>query len=175
MAATSWAAALAFVWRPENDGQPDHVDPNDPGGETNLGITIATWNAAIQSGLVPYGALSAASPDSLSTILHVLYWHPLQCDYLRPGVDLAVFNLGMVAGIGRAARLLQNAVNTTQDGIVGPKTLTAAAWVDDKVLINQFTAKEEAFYASCADAWQFLKGWDRRADDAKVAALQLIG
>ena len=52
MVASSFQPSLAFVWRPENDGQSDHTDPGDSGGETNMGVTIASWNDAVAAGLV---------------------------------------------------------------------------------------------------------------------------
>ena len=35
--------ALSFIWRPDNDGQPFHDTPHDPGGATNWGVTYSTW------------------------------------------------------------------------------------------------------------------------------------
>jgi lysozyme family protein len=174
MVASSFQPSLAFVWRPENDGQPDHTDPGDSGGETNMGVTIASWNDAVAAGLVS-GTLAAASNDDLALILRKNYWDACQCDALAAGDDLAVFNFGMAAGPGRAERILQSVVGVAVDGVIGPVTLAAVAAQPPQMLIATFTAAEETFYTHCAGAPLFLRGWDRRAEDCKALALQLAG
>jgi lysozyme family protein len=174
MVASSFQPSLAFVWRPENDGQPDHTDPGDSGGETNMGVTIATWNGAVSRGLVS-GALATASSDDLALILKVDFWRVVGCDSLPAGDDLAVFNFAMAAGPGTGARVLQSMLGVGVDGDVGTETLAAAAKLAPGDLIPKFTAAEETFYAHCAGAPLFLRGWDRRAEDCKALALQLAG
>ena len=171
---SSWPASLAFAWRPENDGQALHTDANDSGGATNMGITHITWAAAVEHGLVRDVDLIEATRDELSLILYTNFWKVAGCDRLAVGVDMTVFNLAMVGGPGQAAQILQQIVGAAVDGQVGPITLAAAAkWSSDS-LIRKFTASEETFYASIPSACFFLKGWDRRAEDCKVAALALL-
>lgn len=174
MTAASWKAALAFVWRPENDGQGDHVDPGDTGGETNYGVTAATWAAAVEHGLV-FGGLHEARTEDLAAVLRALFWNVVQGDALPVGVDLAVFNLAMVAGPGRAVRVLQQAIGVVVDGGMGPVTLHGAWARPAAGLIGALTDREESFFAACPTAWRFLKGWDRRAQDCRSFALVLVG
>jgi lysozyme family protein len=173
MAANSWPATLAFVWRPENDGQALHTDANDSGGATNMGVTHGTWVEAVAHGLVRSVGLADGTRDELATVLRVMFWKPIYGDQLPAGVDMAVFNLAMVAGIGRAARVLQQSVGVTQDGDIGPMTMRAVWKMAPKTLIGVFTSAEESFYAQIPSAKFFLRGWDRRADDCKVAAISL--
>lgn len=169
----AWSDALAFVWRPENDGQGFHLDPHDPGLGTNKGVIQATWAAAVAQGLVA-GALAYASDDDLANILFVDFWQRLGCDEMSPGVALVVFNMGMVAGTGRAGRILQRAVGAKEDGIVGRETQAATAVQWAPGLITRLTTADETFFAGLDTAKYFLPGWTRRAEDAKVAAWKLL-
>lgn len=165
--------ALAFCWRPENDGQPYHVDPNDPGGATAWGVTVATWDEAVTSGLVA-GTLAGASQDDLSLILRTLYWAPLRCADMPAGVDLAVFNMAMISGDGEAAEILQRVVGVTPDRSVGPVTLAAVNAFGAAKLIAALTDRDEAFFATLPGAKYFARGWDRRAEDCRAAALAMV-
>ena len=174
MAAASWPAALAFVWLPSNDGQHLHTEAHDSGGATNMGVTAATWATAIEHGLVS-GDLAAATDRDLALVLRTMFWNVVQGDALPAGVDLAVFNFAMAAGPGRAARVLQRDVGVTQDGQIGPLTLAAVAGQPAPGIIAALTNSEESFYAGLAAAKYFLRGWDRRAEDCRIAALAIIG
>jgi lysozyme family protein len=171
---SSWPFSLIFVWRPENDGQALHTDTNDYGGATSMGVTHTTWAAAVEHGLVADVPLAEASQDDLALVLKTNFWNAAGCDRLAVGVDMAVFNLAMVGGPGRAARVLQSTVGAVVDGQVGPRTLAAAAKMSSDSLIRSFTASEETFYASIPSARFFLKGWDRRAEDCRTEALALL-
>ena len=174
---TAWDAALAFVWRPENDG----ADNNSAPGEqflTRWGVVEATWEHARDEGIVPDVDLSQATKDDLATVLRTLFWNVCSCDRMAGGgargVALMVFNMAMVAGPGRAARLLQRLIGATEDGQIGPLTVSAMlSHTNHLDLIDKLAVADEAFFASLAQAGRFLKGWDRRAEDAKKAAILL--
>lgn len=53
------------------------------------------------------------------------FWQPMQCDLLPAGLDGMVFDHGFNAGAKTSVRLLQQIVGVEQDGIAGPRTLTA--------------------------------------------------
>lgn len=174
----AWDAALAFVWRPENDG----ADNNGAPGEafiTRWGITQSTWEHAQDEGIVPDDVdLTQAIKSEFATILRVLYWNVCECDRMSAagakGAALMVFNMAMVAGVGRAARLLQRVVGVTADGQIGPQTLAAVvAHSDHQALILALEKADDIFFSECAQAGRFLRGWTRRVADARVAALAL--
>lgn len=174
---TAWDASLAFVWRPENDG----ADNNSAPGEaflTRWGVVEATWEHACDEGIVPNVDLRQAQKADLGTVLRVLFWNVCCCDRLAAGgargVALMVFNMGMVAGVGRTARLLQRVVGVTEDGQVGPLTVSAVlSHTDHLDLIAKLATADETFFAQCKQAGRFMKGWDRRVEDAKKAATAL--
>ena len=49
----------------------------------------------------------------------------MKCDEIPNGLDLCLFDFGVNAGPGRAAKFLQKIIGTTVDGGIGPQTLNA--------------------------------------------------
>lgn len=172
---TSREAFLEFVWRPENDGQGYHTDPDDPGGGTNYGVTEKTWSDAITARVVMSAPLITADHFQLAAVLYWCAWDAVCADELPVGVDLSVANMAMVAGAPRAKRILQTALSVAVDGIVGPKTLSAAQTANPAELVRLLAAGDEAFYGSLGSLYtEFGHGWVRRAEDAKNVSLALI-
>jgi lysozyme family protein len=172
MAASSWPATISLVEEPDNDGQGPHTTPGDSGLLTNRGVTAAAWADAVESGIVK-GSLIDASMADLELVLRVKFANAIQFDQLPAGVDMATFNISMASGPGVGARLLQEACGVRQDGHIGPITLAAVARMDPAKLINVLTADELAFDARLSSAPLFLRGWTRRANDVRTAALLL--
>lgn len=170
----NWEASLDFVWRPENDGQPYHVDAHDSGGGTNMGITEETWAEAVRHGLVKEGPLATAKRDELSLILRVNYWRACACDYLPDGVDLVVFDMAMVAGVGRAAAILQTVLQVEVDRDIGRKTEQAAFRFAPYGLINTLTTDDERYFAGLRAFTWFGRGWDNRAEACRQVAAALL-
>lgn len=173
MTASNWPAALAFVWRPENDGNGFHVGADDPGGATSWGVTHDTWAHAVNLSLVPDVPLQDASQDDLARVLRLQFWNVIQGDRLPSGVDLATFNLAMLSGPGRAAIELQAALGIRADGIIGPLTMVAVRGADPLELIDHLTDSEEVFFSGLKNARTNLNGWKRRAEDCRAEALKL--
>ena len=44
----------------------------------------------------------------------------MKCDDIPSGLDLCLFDFGVNAGSGRAAKFLQQMIGTTVDGGIGP-------------------------------------------------------
>lgn len=173
---SSWLTAYAFVERPENDGQSDHTDAGDSGGETNRGVTHETWQDAQRRGIVPANVMLAQATDAqLESVLKAGFWDACRCDELPAGVDLAVFNPAVVCGPRRGIELLQAAAGVPVDGAFGPVTMAAVLRSNPAGLICTLTLREEDFYALCPTAPTNLHGWDRRATDCRSLALQLAG
>jgi len=165
---------LAFTLR-EEGGYVD--DPADPGGATNMGITLATyreWSDDPHLGDVQVKDLTL---KTASAIYRALYWNPLRADALPPGVDLSVFDMGVNAGIWRSPRLLQHALGFTGeevDGAIGPETLAAAGRFDARTLVNELADRQTAYYRSLANFPIFGTGWLRRTNTRRDAALAMI-
>ena len=154
----------------------DH--PADPGGRTNRGVTQRKLDEirAIRPDLNLPARVDDLTPLQTEWIYHIEYWQRLFCDELPPGVALAVFDAGVNAGIGRAARWLQQAVKVKADGIIGAQTLKAVKSQSPITLLNEFNARR-AFHYMTLDSIDdtFGLGWARRLMDTHTSALALGG
>ncbi len=175
MAASNYAAGLAFVWQPQNDApeQGYHITSNDPGKGTYGGVIEATWAAAVKRGLVT-GLLRNATREQLGTVLRIEFWGPA-CDALPSGLDLLLFNGRMMTGA--YTHLFQyclGLIGDDADGDIGPETLKVAAGVDPITFVNAMTGTHY-HYLSGLDTWAgFGHGWTTRLQAAQVAAVKLI-
>src|ERR1700730_17105209 len=173
--ADDFDACLAFTLK-EEGGYSD--DPADPGGATNMGITLATyrqWSDNPNLGAVQVQDLSERTARA---IYRSLYWNPLRADALPAGVDLSVFDMGVNAGIWGSARLLQRALGFTGeevDGCVGPETLGAAAKCDPRTLVNDLAERQAGLHRSVSRFLHFRPGWLNRTEARRSAALAMIG
>ena len=92
--------------------------PQDPGGETNLGVTkrvYQEWGGTKD--------MKDLTFDDVAPIYKKNYWDKMKGDDLPSGLDLCVFDFGVNAGPGRAAKYLQTLIGTVADGGIGPNTL----------------------------------------------------
>lgn len=148
-------------------------NPADPGGATNLGITLATlksYNPADTTDDLK--ALTRTSPI-VSFIYSTGYWRPVRGDDLPSGVDLIVFDASVNQGPRTAARTLQKAVGVTADGIIGPATLTAVGCFAAPTLIDAIATAREAEYRADAGFATFGKGWLARLDHCQALAVSM--
>lgn len=145
-------------------GYVDH--PRDPGGATNLGVTIGTAKAAgldvDRDGDVDKADVRAFTPKDVEPVYFDRYWRASGCQHLPPGVDLMVFDMAVNSGPARAVRTLQRCLGLTADGAFGPLTITALKVAEPKVLIARYSAAREGFFRSLGTFDTFGKGWMRR-------------
>lgn len=141
-------------------------NPNDHGGLTNMGVTQAVYDAYRTHNGLPLQPVNSISLPEASAIYLLNYWTPARCSFLTEPVDLCVFDTAVNSGAYRAARLLQQCVGTTQDGVIGSKTLAAAAQIAPLILAADYCNAREAFVRGIVanDSTQrvFLAGWLNR-------------
>ena len=148
-------------------------NPDDPGGATNLGITLNTLEAWEHANL-PVSAIRSLQRPLAEQIYHKNYWLKMSCGLLPGGVDLMVFDSGINIGPGRAIEQLQDALMVDVDGQIGPMTLAAAAKMNAHDLIADMALIEQHYYRSLSKVPVFGQGWLARVDRRTVAALKLI-
>ena len=169
----TFAACLAFTLQQEG-GYSD--DPNDPGGATNYGITLATLRGYTGNDALTPDDIRTISMDTVRAIYQANYWNRMRCDALPAGVDLMVFDSGVNTGTGRAVEMLQAAAGLTGtaiDGGVGPQTLAAVARVPPATLITTLAGRQRAYYQSLANFPIYGRGWLARVDRREAAATSM--
>jgi len=151
-------------------GYVDH--PDDPGGETNLGVTRAVYEQYAGRQVMD-GEMEGLTHDDVYPIYKENYWDRVRGDDLPSGVDWAVFDWGVNSGTSRAAKALQRIIGVEQDGGIGPMTLQAVASIEPADIIDQMHYMREEFYRSLSTFDTFGRGWLRRNDETKEQALEL--
>ncbi len=156
-------------------GYVDH--PNDPGGPTNMGVTLATlrrWRGRE----VTAEDVKALTRDEARRIYKEYYWKPISGNQLPPPVALMTFNASILNGVARASRFLQVALNRQglgirEDGEIGSETLGAVAKSDLKRLVRDY-ANEQLGYLQTRPGWAtFGAGWTNRINDVQSTAAAL--
>jgi lysozyme family protein len=154
-------------------------DPYDPGGPTNLGITLAEFarDKGVAVTADTFGQLKAElralPPATAARIYRVRYWEPAHCPELPPPLAFFHFDAAVNQGVGTAARMLQEAVGAAIDGAVGPETLAKAAARPVAASLARYAEIRRRHYRALAAFWRFGKGWLARVDAALAAASAL--
>jgi lysozyme family protein len=163
--------ALDFLWHPDRDGHQDDTAPGEA-FRTSWGVTQATWDVAADAGIVS-GELADATQQQCEAIYRAMWWNVLRCDAFAPGVGLVLFSDATLTGTGHVARLLQRLVVTAEDGVIGPRTISAAnRWVPRR-LIAALIAADMDYLAGLANAPKYINGWTRREEALRTAALSM--
>jgi lysozyme family protein len=112
-------------------------------------------------------------PSDVAPLYKERYWDKVRADDLPAGVDYVVFDTAINSGPGRAAKLLQEAIGATPDGAIGPMTLKAVAAMPASDVINKFQ-DNRLVYLQTLPTWPtFGRGWARRVEEGRAAALQM--
>lgn len=162
-------------------GYSDHK--NDPGGKTQFGITEAVARSHGYD-----GPMNELPVDLAVSIYEKDYWDALSLDSILavdPAIAFELFDSGVNAGIGRAGRWLQEALNQfnrqgrdyddlRKDGDVGAKTVAALealvqkrGTVGKRVVWRALNCLQGYHYLSLPEKFESFKvGWfDHRVDE----------
>jgi lysozyme family protein len=165
-------AALAHVLKSEGLWSDN---PKDPGGATMKGITFAVFKEWKSNPHLTKDDLRNISDQDVHDLYKQLYWDKVHGDELPAGVDYAVFDAAVNMGVGRANKLLQEAVGVTADGVIGQGTLQAVQKANTRSLLENFAAEKTAFYKSLSTFPTFGKGWLNRVAEIKTISESMIG
>jgi len=167
---SNWDKCLQAILHHEG-GYVNH--PKDPGGETNLGVTkrvYEEWGGTKNMKQLTF--------EDVAPIYKKNYWDKVQGDSLPGGLDLCVFDFGVNAGPGRAAKYLQTQIGTMADGGIGPNTLAKLAEYmqthDIKDTIKKYQDTRLDYYKQLKTFGTFGRGWTRRVEETTQMAMKLI-
>ncbi|MFN4121258.1 glycoside hydrolase family 108 protein [Acidovorax sp.] len=126
---------------------------NDPGGETNFGISKRSY---------PQEDIKGMTLERAKQIYKRDFWDKAKCGRLPKGVDFDVFDTAVNSGVLRATIFLQRAAGVIADGVIGPKTLEAVNSTPDAVIQARFNGERLSFMADLPTWPTFGRGWARR-------------
>lgn len=138
-------------------------DPDDPGGETNFGITKRSF---------PELDIAALTREDAIAIYWTHWWHRYRYDQLPTIIGEKVLDLAVNMGARRAHKLLQQALRAVGrpvvvDGLIGPKTRQAVEWAPNFALLAALRSEAAGYYRRLAvlrpSGTKYLAGWIRRA------------
>ena len=155
--------ALTIVLQYEG-GYSDH--PSDKGGKTNKGITQSVYDGYRSEKDLPTQSVEFIQDKEVSAIYYNKYWLKASCEKLPQRLAIVHFDTAVNSGVSRAIRFLQKSAGTTDDGVIGPATLSAVSSKDENYLIAKFIDKRSDFIVDIvlnnSSQIVFLKGWMRR-------------
>lgn len=146
-------------------------DPSDPGGETNKGITMATFRQCSHKllGLDPTSQNLKSLTDAQAGIIYrALYWDKMSGDGFQLQ-DLANIVCDFYVNAGtHATVLLQRILNgmgahVVEDGAIGPASIQALNGFDPTEVYRQYKQGRIHYYQDLGQRFpQFVKGWLNR-------------
>jgi lysozyme family protein len=158
----SFEQAFALVLESEG-GYVNH--PDDPGGETKYGITKRQYPSLDIANLTVEQAKHIYKSD---------YWDAIKGDFLPPVVAGLTFDSAVNQGVPRAIKMMQRALMVASDGVIGPRTLSAALSVDPVEFASRFGAERALHYASLETFDVFGRGWMRRLFNTTIKVIHGI-
>lgn len=150
----NFGRALAFALQYEG-GYVNH--PKDPGGPTNMGITIATLSHELgrRASILEVKNLTV---EQAGAIYRKKYWNAIGANDLPAGVDILAFDIAVNSGVGRALQWLEKTRG------LQPRQRVAAL---DRTRVG--------FYRALRTFPVFGKGWLRRESACLAVALACLG
>jgi len=126
-------------------------DPEDPGGETNWGISKRTY---------PHLDIKNLTREQAKEIYRKDFWDKL--GGAHPAIKFQVFDFAVNSGIFTAIRKLQQAIGVADDGHWGPVSAERMAAMNLNDVLMQFIAARITFMTNLSTWDRFGKGWARR-------------
>lgn len=165
-------------------------DPDDRGGETNMGVTMQTWRGycAKKGKPATTATLKAMTKSEWTEIFKTFYWDNLHLDLVN---DQSVANLtadfAWASGTKTAAKKLQLACNMyhcdaytpkiDEDGIIGQESLRAINRMNGRELFKALHNIRHTYVTAICirrpSQQKFLRGWERRIDSIQYDNLIL--
>lgn len=126
--------------------------PEDPGGETNWGISKRSY---------PTLDIKNLTREQAQAIYLRDFWQPLGD---APGaVKFQAFDFAVNSGIQTAIRKLQAAIGVADDGHWGPASAAKLASMDVNDVLMRYVAQRIRFWTALQSWPTFGKGWANRA------------
>lgn len=129
------------------------IDPKDPGGMTNFGISKRAY---------PNIAIERLTRDQAKEIYRKDYWDKNKIDQLPDKIRLAIFDSCVNQGSDFAIKALQGICAVEKDGVIGIKTIEMANKLDPTKTLELFCEKRLDRYGANPNFYRYGLGWTRR-------------
>lgn len=154
MALSNFEPSFKAMIRHEG-GYVDH--PADPGGATNLGVTIGTLSGWLGRKATK-AEVRALTVDAVKPIYRKNYWNTIGGDGLPIGLDYCLFDVSVNSGPGKARQF---------------RAATAGKFAKVTDEIKAVCARRRAFFQSLRTFKTFGKGWMRRVAEVEALAIRM--
>lgn len=153
-------------------------DPDDPGGATKFGVTLATLRRLrldlTSDRRIDRADVRAMTRSGARDIFIRDYYMRPQIDKLPESIQASVFDMTVNSG-ANGIKILQRLFNdmghqVTVDGTIGPQTLRAAELAHDEApnhLADAYGISRRNYYYALADRRRRLRKFARRKDGGK--------
>lgn len=138
-------------------------DANDPGGETNWGISKRSY---------PSADIKALTRDQAIDIYRRDYWDRCKCGNMPGPIGFLLFDAAVNQGASGAIRLLQKALRVNADGIIGPVTMQQIQLSKTRQIAVAFVARRAFAYAQNVNVIRFGLGWFNRLAEAHQRSME---
>ena len=128
-------------------------NPDDPGGETNWGISKRSYPNIDIKNLTRDGAKAIYLRD---------FWNRIKGDKLYDGVAYQLFDFAVNSGIETAVRYFQRAIGVADDGHWGPLSQAAADAMSETDSLMLINAERLDFMTRLSNWPNASRGWSRR-------------
>ena len=153
-------------------------DPDDPGGATNMGVTLATLRKLERDlngdGHVTISDLHLLTPEMVRDIFIETYFRAPRIDSLPKVLWASMFDMSVNAG-AQSVRILQRllgdfGIELKIDGVIGPKTRDGAQAAYEKApdhIADAYGIARRNYYYALADRRPASRKFARRRDGGK--------
>lgn len=128
-------------------------NPNDPGGETNWGISKREY---------PNLDIAALTRAQAVEIYYRDLWVPIKGDTFPLSIGFDLLDFAVNSGISTATRALQRAVGVADDGVFGPNSHAALAAQSQSDTVMLYLAERLVFLTGLMNWPNAGRGWARR-------------
>jgi lysozyme family protein len=127
--------------------------PDDPGGETQWGISKRSY---------PLLNIHALTRDDAREIYRRDFWDRGRFEQFGQALAYQVFDIAVNSGIETAIRMLQRAVGAADDGHIGPVTINLVKTRSISDVVMLLVAERLEFWRKLSTWKTFGKGWAGR-------------
>lgn len=125
-------------------------NPDDPGGETKFGISKRAY---------PDLDIKNLTLQQAEGIYYEDYWQHIHGDELTWPLNCLVFDSAVNQGVHQAVIMMQQALQTNADGLIGPQTLSLANKATNWHLARFMYLRQSAYrklpiYSTFGEGWE---------------------